>query len=732
MIPAVGSMAAPIHTKRGSVACKRCRRAKTKCLHTGKPPCRSCSEAGLAAACVFPPKGTSFIDRAPSKRVKRESDSSPASPPHGEGSRSRPVSSHQISSPSDTPLSPSERGSPHQQTNGLITHSPIQGAEELLPSITLIEEACDIFFVRVNQCAFLHKPTFISKLRDPARVVSPLLILSICALTYRFSPGLAQFCGSNKRPPSYFGDRARVLLFEALNEPTLESCQAGYFLGLADWGACQGKRSWMLMGIALRMAFLLGLHKEETHAVPPNAPPDQIIAAEESRRTFWTLLINDRCVSSGGCRPSSIVPSDISSRLPCDEDSFAFGTPTPAFYLDGFHNPPLTPNGTYMDMGMMAYMVQVSELWGRAARRACSTDLLKKDTTAPWELNSGYFSIKNDLARWTSQLPGRQQYSRGNLAVYYQRCLETAFTFNHVVHKAAEVILRRPYLPFIIRAAAPESSGLSLNTLETPWRTEVAPSPQFWLQCGKEMFYAAAELVTIINDFTSLTHYAGLSPHLGFSTFLAAATLTYVWRWPWLFPERAMEVPALVLRSTEILSSMGPTWPMARHWVRILKQPIKKRIDEAVQEDMATDQREGIYRQKAPTAEGGESSSEDFPEPMVRMRQSSPMMSPGNAPALHTLALAAAESMTGPTSSHPHQLSHPHQQLQGQVQLHPPLPPIAPGPHPGPLQNQQDLSLYSLIGPHAEMPFGDPSNPQSFNDVLAFMEGAEQWSYASA
>ncbi|EPQ53165.1 hypothetical protein GLOTRDRAFT_140076 [Gloeophyllum trabeum ATCC 11539] len=644
--------------------------------------------------------------------------------------------SRALSSPSEK--NPSDLGSPRVVPNGRGSESrewsnpPVGPVEDILPPQELIEEACDIFFVRINQCAFLHKPTFIARLRDPARVVSSVLIYAICASTYRFSPGLVQFCGSCKRPPSYFGDRARALLFEALGEPTLEACQAAYLLGIADWGACKGKRSWMIMGIAARMAFLLGLHKEETHAVPPGSPRDQIIAAEEARRTFWTLYINDRSSSSGGCRPSAILASEVSARLPCDEDSFAFGTPTPPYYLAEFHRPPLQPNGSPVDMGMMAYMVQVAELWGRAARRACNTDRLQGEKVPPWDMQSEYSILKSDLNYWRSQLPNRQQYSRGNLSVYYQRGLETAFTWNHVVHKAAEVILRRAYLPYIIRALAPETSGLSLDSLEAPWQGDVTPAPHFWVQCGKEMFYAAIDLITIIMDFTTLTHYSGLSPHLGFSTFLGAATLMYAWRWPWLFPERSMEVPQLVLASTDILATMTPTWPMARHWVKLLRQPIKKRIDEAVQDDIATDQREGIYRQASSLDDdgsGNNSGDEMLSGVSLAGNGTNTPRSPNDhspvAPALHTLAMAAAGSVVEAPS--PMQ-SQPPMPMMHPGQVHPPMAhmlPQAPPQH----QQGQDFTSYSLLGPHSEMPFGDPSGHQSFNDVLAFMEGAEQWAY---
>jgi hypothetical protein len=294
----------------------------------------SCAESGLAAECVFPPKGTSFIDRAPAKKARRSQDtptpdgtgSAPPnttmqstahidtsagslgvpiapgpSPLHGGHSHTQGPSPIHLSHPhhphslaqlheedvkpiaspiTASPTGPAGRypsiartGSGGSNPKSRLTpkpgSSPASTAEETLPPLELLEEACEIFFGQVNQCAFLHKPSFLARLGDPVQSPSPLLLLSICALTVRFSPSLAQFCGTTKKSATYFHDTARALLFDSLGtvldstlpcgdtqlvtgEPSVEACQAGYFLGLADWSACRGRRSWMIMGIATR------------------------------------------------------------------------------------------------------------------------------------------------------------------------------------------------------------------------------------------------------------------------------------------------------------------------------------------------------------------------------------------------------------------------------------------------------------------------------------------------
>jgi hypothetical protein len=100
--------------------------------------------------------------------------------------------------------------------------------------------------------AFIHRATFINKIRDTRTQVEPVLILAMCALAVRFVPGLVEFCMANRWTTNYYADTARRLVLEAVEEPSLESCQAAYLLGLSDWSSGNGKRSWMMQGIAIR------------------------------------------------------------------------------------------------------------------------------------------------------------------------------------------------------------------------------------------------------------------------------------------------------------------------------------------------------------------------------------------------------------------------------------------------------------------------------------------------
>jgi hypothetical protein len=137
---------------------------------------------------------------------------------------------------------------------------------------------------------------------------------------------------------------------------------------------------------------------------------------------------------------------------------------------------------------------------------------------------------------------------------------------------------------------------------------------------------------------------------------------------------------------------------MARQWVRVLRQPLNKRIDEAVQDDVATDQREGIFRQKDDLVATSVSSTPED-EGVAAMPSARPLAEAstwGSAPSLHALAhIATDPGYTLPATAVP---------------------------------TLPDNSLFgSLQDPYTNMPFGDPTQPPL--DVLSFMDGVDQWNW---
>ena len=87
--------------------------------------------------------------------------------------------------------------------------------------------------------------------------------------------------------------------------------------------AQKANKTQMNMGVAIRMATLMMLHREETYKLN-NPTPEAIMVAESARRTIWMLHSQDN-LHSGPVSPVALSAFDITTLLPCDEDDFANG-----------------------------------------------------------------------------------------------------------------------------------------------------------------------------------------------------------------------------------------------------------------------------------------------------------------------------------------------------------------------------------------------------------------------
>lgn len=133
----------------------------------------------------------------------------------------------------------------------------------------------------------MHKGAFLSKFRQNRSQISLFLLLSILATSAAETPSVIARAGKEKAKAEaqvYF-DRAIGMAFQEIAEPSLERIQAFYLLGQRDWTDGRGSRSWVFMGIAIRLANLLQLENASTYRATLESPPEVQIAEEEARRT---------------------------------------------------------------------------------------------------------------------------------------------------------------------------------------------------------------------------------------------------------------------------------------------------------------------------------------------------------------------------------------------------------------------------------------------------------------
>lgn len=169
-------------------------------------------------------------------------------------------------------------------------------------------------------------------LRKSTRICSPLLVAAINALASRYSdrsevrmdPNDANTAGE------LFAMQAKAMLHHECVAPTIATVQATALLALYSSGVNQESLGWMYSGMAVRMAFTLGLNLDCTDYVSSGVMAREELEARNV--TWWGVYVLDKSVfkyskrkdvltfkslfTLGVGRPSTIRDHDITSKSP--------------------------------------------------------------------------------------------------------------------------------------------------------------------------------------------------------------------------------------------------------------------------------------------------------------------------------------------------------------------------------------------------------------------------------
>ncbi|CAK7264832.1 hypothetical protein SEPCBS57363_001280 [Sporothrix epigloea] len=304
----------------------------------------------------------------------------------------------------------SSLGAPISSTAGGAMTGISSDPWDMLPPLEQVIDAVTTFTSQYFQLGFIPRHTFLLQLREQPRSISLFLLLSLLSVSGRMTPTLVEAYGGPDSTAELFMDRASTIaLTELYQEPTLSRCQAFYLLSLAQQGSGYRNRSYVNLGIALRMAILMKLHREETYNLDDRENTPAIIQHSESaRRTLWMLYSQDN-LHADPLAPTSLSESDITTLLPSSEEDFDSGTcpavrtaleditPTPS--KSGLADPP--------NRSLFASLMQSHQLWGRVLRRT----IKKNSGKQPWDANSEYATIKKKLDEWEKSLPAEHLWS---------------------------------------------------------------------------------------------------------------------------------------------------------------------------------------------------------------------------------------------------------------------------------------------------------------------------------
>ncbi|PHH70123.1 hypothetical protein CDD82_7331 [Ophiocordyceps australis] len=523
--------------RRAPIACRRCRRMRSKCIHEkAHPPCKSCFEAGLNAdECEFPQRGQPDNDREyrhPRTRADRTSR--------------LPATKHR-----------------RNIIDGSVARNHAADDWSNLPPLTDLIDGVHRFTRYYFQLGFIPKQQYPDRLRNDHRSINLFLLLSILSISARLSPSLKARYGTGVRAAEFFMERASsIAIGEVYQEPTLERCQAFYLLSIAQQGSGMRNKSYINMGIAVRMAALMQLHREETYAVQ-NPTPELITRAESARRTLWMLHSQDS-LHSGPLSPVSLGAADITALLPCNEEDFANGRePRSRAALEG--TPPADENPSLIrdpNRSLFATLMQIHNFWGVVGRRAVSYS----KSSRPWDPTSEFSLMANKLRDWEHDLPHEHMWSNFLLKGYKAEGQDLAYLCVTMMTRLCNIVLRRPYLIDVIKPDAKDDQKQA-----------------FFSGLSRELFRNVRQLYEQVDaQFTDRSPDESVGAQIAaFCVYSCGLFSTYICKYPHICQDAALaqDGPIMLQRTITILSECKEVWPLAARWVEALEKSLDPQLD---------------------------------------------------------------------------------------------------------------------------------------------------------
>ncbi|KAL5612776.1 hypothetical protein BROUX41_004139 [Berkeleyomyces rouxiae] len=531
--------------KRLPLACIACRRKKIRCSGE-KPACKHCLRSRIP--CVYKvttrkaaprtdymamldkrlkrmeeriikavPKSdeynpTQLVTRATVKPSILGSNSSAkgAQTAKPQGPKKRPADEafgHDLDSwayaPSKSTINSSVPRLPPQPTQEQENDELSAQGREALPPTEIQEHLAEVYFDHVYGQAYylLHKPSFMRKLR--AGTLPPVLILSVCAISARFSthPKL------NSSPNFLRGEEwavvAREIVTKRYEWPNITTLICLILLGLHEFGTCHGGRSWALGGQAMRMAYALQLHRDLDHDPQGNKPQLSFVDREIRCRTMWACFLMDRFNSSGTDRPMFIREESIKIPLPIKERCFQLDVPASTETLKGDVLDPITreergPVDARDNMGVAAYTVRVIALWGRIITYV-NLGGKAEDIHPIFSPDSGYASLSKQAEDILANLPDPLRYSAENVLLHRSESTANQFIFMHIAIQQNILFLSR------ILLGKPPSAEAAAQTPRS-----------FVTKVGEKAFAAASRISQLLKDAES---YFVSAPFAGYCAF---------------------------------------------------------------------------------------------------------------------------------------------------------------------------------------------------------------------
>ena len=313
---------------------------------------------------------------------------------------------------------------------------------------------------------------------------------------------------------NYFGWHARNLLKDVFDSPTIQRIQSLTLLSSHEWGEGNTSRSYLYIGIAARMALVLGLGDEKNlfaddDNIGEGDDVSKLISIECKRRTLWSVYMMDRCNSSGRERSPAIRIEEIRIKLPCAEEDFIFGNDSNAQTYVGIISSIEDKNTQELNkVSFYGFTIILFEIWSKIAKWVGEIGG-KYEIKPPWDPHSTFASLSDQLESFQSALPRHLIYNSFNLEAHISQGSAPNFGYLHGLLFLCRIFLNREYL-----FCDPDSFTF-----------------HWWRNSVKYLMDSVEKLSTLIHSL-KLRNLMVIAPFTGFELFTAAVTGLYFHAFP--------------------------------------------------------------------------------------------------------------------------------------------------------------------------------------------------------
>ncbi|RDL36372.1 C6 transcription factor [Venustampulla echinocandica] len=385
-------MSSPIErpAKRVRQACEPCRRKKARCSGE-KPVCSHCSR--LRQACIYADErhenGPSLRSASPTPQPRTSRQSTTHDRILEDRLRSVEAQLAEVITNQDSVRRSASSQVPEVMSEPSRASGNINPSETRLPSWEVIQTAAETYLLYCDcqPLPLFHRSTFIQTLRSRDGEV----IFSLLALAARFLEDPALRASQVSSVHEYM-EAARTIVSKKVFDGVVElsTIQTLCLLSLVDFTEGTTRRASMHSSLAMSLAHNAGL-TAESHSVLSGHDK------EERRRCFWSLFLLKR-LHGADFMVLDLSTDDNNPRYP----EITRSPLSPAQPI----NEPI-PTGAALevpkDKGVIAYAIQLSEVWFKITRYAWRREI--RNALPPWSPESEYSIILAQQMDFETRVP---------------------------------------------------------------------------------------------------------------------------------------------------------------------------------------------------------------------------------------------------------------------------------------------------------------------------------------